>query len=210
VTRNPGKGLAVLVLLILSCACTHRVPARATNPAPTLVPTGDISGNFLMRQHLAFESDDDRGSFEALVQKHCDELIVVGMTPFGSRAFTLRQRGVDVEIQTHVDLEWPFPPIRILLDVHRVYLLPLANPPPGDGVHDSRFGNEIVSERWRDGILEERRFRRDDGTPPQEVVVTYEDGASLDHPPIRVRVENRRFGYVLDATSIERRPLSCP
>jgi hypothetical protein len=96
VTCNPGKGLAVLVLLILSCACTHRVPARATNPAPTLVPTGDISGNFLMRQHLAFESDDDRGSFEALVQKHCDELIVVGMTPFGSRAFTLRQRGVDL------------------------------------------------------------------------------------------------------------------
>jgi hypothetical protein len=203
-------GVAVLALLVVACAGADPSPAPARDPASMLVPTGEISGNFLMRQHLAFEAGDDRGSFEALVQKRCDELIVVGLTPFGSRAFTLRQRGLDVEIETHVEVEWPFPPRRILLDVHRVYFLPLANPPPGDGVHESRFGGEIVSERWSAGLLQQRRFRRDDGTPPQEVVVTYDDGASPDHAPIRVRVENHRFGYVLDATSVERRPLSCP
>jgi hypothetical protein len=201
---------AALIVLGLACASVDPQPETTTEPVATLVPTTEISGNFLMRQHLTFEAGDDRGSFEALVQKRCDELIIVGLTPFGSRAFTIRQHGIDVEVETHVDVAWPFPPRHILLEIHRVFLLPLATPPPPDGVHESRWGGEIVSERWISGDLRERRFRRTDGEPPEEVVVTYADGASAGHPPTRVHVDNRRFGYALDVTSVERLPLTCP
>jgi hypothetical protein len=206
------KRAAAAALAVLGLACVSAGPPSGPKPEPaeSLVPTSEIAGNFLMRQQLVYEAGEDRGGFEALVQKRCDELVVVGLTPFGSRAFTLRQRGVDVQVETHVDLEWPFPPRRILLDVHRVFLLPIANPPPADGVTESRWGSEIVTERWASGVLRERRFTRADGRPQEEVVVVYLDGASSEHAPIRVRVENRRFGYTLEATSIERRPLSCP
>jgi len=208
--RRIAAALAALAALGAACAGGPSPPATRGAGGSGLVPTQEIAGNFLMRQQLAFRAGEERGHFEALVQKHCDELIVVGLSPFGSRAFTLRQRGVDVEVETHIDVAWPFPPRRVLQDVHRVYLLPLADPPLADGVHESVWGDEVVSERWSSGRLRERRLRRSDGAPPGDVVVRYEDGASAEHPPVRVRVVNERFGYVLDVTTVERRPLTCP
>jgi hypothetical protein len=176
----------------------------------TLASTGEIAGNFSMRQHIAFEAGDERGGFDALVQKHCDELVVVGLTPFGSRAFSLRQRGVEVEVETRVEIAWPFPPERILLDIHRAFLLPLPDPPPPDGVRELRWKDEVVTERWAAGLLRERRFRRADGMPPEEVVIRYADGISATHPARQLRIDNRRFGYQLEVTTVERHELGCP
>lgn len=201
------------LLVGLYVACVAKGPLGEGNWAHypgELVPTSDISGDFVMRQQIRFHAGGEQGSFEAVVQKHCDEVTIVGLTPFGTRAFSIRQRGLEVREEPHNRGAWPFPLRNILLDVHRAYFLPIPKTPKPDGWHEARRGAEIVAERWAAGRLVERSFRRVSGDPPGRIVIRYVLGSSHTHPAREIRLENEWLGYRLDVTTVSREELTCP
>ena len=150
-----------LVAGLLASACAHR-PAPAPPPAPTakdLPPPDAIPGTFIVRQKLSARSSRGGGSFEAVLQKKPGEVLLVGLTPYGARAFVLRQTDGDVQFTSYIPRDLPFPPTFILLDVHRV-LDAWLGPALPSGERAGDVAGERVRERWRAGRLVERTFAR--------------------------------------------------
>jgi hypothetical protein len=212
----------------LACAGTGPSPGAPPAPAQTsaaergalaaqLVPSDSLRPGFTLRQRLRFRTGpgggDRKASFEAVVQVDCEEVLVVGLTPFGTRLFTIRQVGRETEFAWLLDDPWPFQPERILLDVHRSFLYPLADPPLADGRHLRRFGGVSAVETWRDSRLVERSI--DEGGsagpagPPNRWVARYEGGWGADAWPGVIRLESQRYGYTIEIVTLERRPLAC-
>ena len=168
---------AMAPVLVLAAACAHRcrrgganAPIRRPRP-PTPRPEA-IPGEFTVRQKLVAKSGHGGGSFEAVLQKKGGTLTMIGLTPYGGRAFLLQQTGGDVQFTKYIPQELPFAPTFILLDVHRVWDAWLGAPlATGDRL--GVVAGEKISERWRDGRLVERRFVQADRGQPGEIVVTY-------------------------------------
>jgi hypothetical protein len=194
--------------VLLLAACAARAPAP--RPVPQLASTFEVPGDFLLRQHVEFRAGERSGSFEAVVQKRCDELVVIGFTPFGTRAFSIRQRGTEVRAEVHAPGSWPFPPEYILLDIHRAYLVPLpAQPPPG-GHRETRHGAEYVHEEWASGRLTKRSFLAADDGQGRPVVVSYGGEETRNGVGGKVRIENDALGYELEVSTLARVELECP
>jgi Protein of unknown function (DUF3261) len=208
-----GWRLAVALLtMCLSTACAHRAaPPPSAPPAPPaakdLPPPDAIPGAFAVRQKLTARSAHGGGGFEAVLQKKPGELLLVGLTPFGSRAFVLRQTVGEVEFTKYISRDLPFQPTFILLDVHRVLDAWLGPGPAhmGDGAREGTVAGEHVRERWRGGKLVERIFTRAPGPPaaepPGDVTITYAGNGPAGLAS-RVTVANTRFGYVLTIDSL--------
>lgn len=203
--------LAVLVALA-ACAGPpeqHGRPREADYPG-ALVPTVAIPGAFLWRQQLAAEYGDRTVSFEAVLQKKAERLVVLGLTPYGTRAFVIEQTGTSFTFTDHLPPEHalPFPPRSILLDIHRAWFMALPGAPRPDGEHAGERDGEQVTEVWRGGRVLERRYRRLDGAPPGVIRVTYgPTGMAGLEPPDEVVLENAWFGYRLVVRTVERRAL---
>ncbi|MGH0035898.1 MAG: DUF3261 domain-containing protein [Myxococcota bacterium] len=182
--------------------------------ASQLLPSESIRPGMSLRQRLRFRTGEAGGgrqaSFEAVVQADCREVLVVGLTPFGTRLFTIRQVGRETRFEWMFDEPWPFRPEHILLDVHRAFLHPLADPPRPDGRHPRRFGGAQGAETWRDGRLMERVVEETGGPEAALWTARYEGGWGADVWPGTVRIESARYGYTIEITTLERRPLACP
>ena len=201
------RSLSLSVLLLaLSTACAHRndaARAPAPTPAPSakdLPPPDAIPGTFTVRQKLTAKSGHGGGSFEAVLKKEPGLLTLVGLTPFGSRAFLLRQTAAEVQFTSYLPRELPFSPAFMLLDIHRVmdaWLGPAL--PSGERVGE--IAGERIGERWRDGKLVERTFTRVANDPPGEIKITYSGDATGGMAAL-VTLENRRFGYSLKVETL--------
>jgi hypothetical protein len=139
--------------------------------------------------------------FRAVLQKLEDTLVVVALGPHGGRAFVLTQRGDDVELESHLPRELPFPPRFMLMDIHRAWFAGLDGPLP-DGEHRAERDGEEIVERWEGGMLRERTFRRLDGRPTGTIRIAYEPGLGGSGPPREVRLHNGWFGYTLTLTTL--------
>lgn len=194
----------LLVAALLTASCAHRAPPPPM-PAPTakdLPPPDAIPGAFAIRQKLTAKSAHGGGSFEAVLQKKPGEVVLVGLTPFGSRAFLLRQTAAEVQFTSYISRELPFPPSYMLLDVHRVMDAWLG-PAPADGARSGQVGDERIQERWSGGRLVQRTFTRVSnaaGQPPGDVTIAYE-GAGPAGVASRVTLANARYGYSLTIES---------
>jgi hypothetical protein len=201
----------LIPLLLLACVSDHPPePTARLDPSGELVTTEEIPGNFLMRQQIDFRYGEQSGSFEAVVQKHCEELTVIGFTPFGTRAFSIRQRGIEVSVEYHLPGGWPFSPRHVLLDIHRSYFVPISENPPHEETREISRGGETILESWSAERLVERRYHPGSREPAGSIVVTYVGGATARTPARRVRLHNERYGYDLDVTTVYRAELTCP
>lgn len=135
---------------------------------------------------------------------------MIGLTPFGTRAFWIRQRGTEVQAEVHVPGSWPFPPEYILLDIHRAYLVPLPASPPRGGLRELRYGAERVREEWDSGRLMKRSFRWADDGQGQSAAVFYGGEETRKGVERQVRIENEEFGYELEVSTLSRVELTCP
>lgn len=198
--------LLVLALSLVGCATREHAPPPSY--PGTLPPPAEIAWNFLARQRIAADHRDREGRFEAVLQKKGDELLLLALTPYGSRAFLIRQRGEEITLERFVRRELPFPPRFILLDIHRAFFRGLPGAPRADGVHRGTFDGDVIEERWRGGRLFERSYRRQDARPEGVIVVRYEDGMRPgESMPRTVTFDNGWFGYRLEIVTTEFRPL---
>lgn len=164
-----------------------------------------LSGpDFLARQRLDGRIRERTIHGEAVVQKQGEALTLIGLTPFGTKAFVAQQTAGAVESKVMApEGKLPFPPRFMLLDVNRVLFLGLSGGPLADGTHSGAVGEERVTEVWKDGALLERRFSRVDGKPAGEIVIVYEGGMREGKLPSRVRLQNGWFGYTIAIDTVQ-------
>lgn len=199
----------LLALLTVLAGCGGGETAAPRYPG-TLRSPAELGADVMMRQRLtAHWGQGESMSFEAVLQKRGDALLLLGLGPHGGRAFVLEHRGGEVRFEPYVDLEFPFPPRFILLDVQRVFF-PYQDhdaAPPPDGVHERAVDGEIVREIWRDGRLVERTFRRADGRPEGVIRVDYGEGMARGAPPPAIELSNGWLGYTLAVETLQHQPL---
>jgi hypothetical protein len=192
------KRLVLMAVLALGCAHPRPVPVP-TQPANTvvLIPTEQITTKgFVAQQRLSGKYGDKDFSVDVVLQLVSGKLTIVGLTPFGTRAFVLEQVGTEVKVEKFIDREMPFDPRYVLDDVHRVFFRGL------DAASDSREEHgERVTEKRANGVVTERRFARLDGKPAGELVVTF-DGAPAPVVAPRVKLVNGWFGYTLKVETL--------
>jgi hypothetical protein len=189
-------GAAVLA----SAGCAHNPPPPAPPPvaAPTaaeLPPPDAIPGKFSLRQRLTASSAKGGGSFEAVLQKEPGTLTLVGLTPYGSRAFLLQQTKGDVQFTKYVTRDLPFPPTFMLLDIHRVLATWLGPPLAASGERSGQVGDETIRERWQSGKLMERTFTSAKSNPPGVITISYTGHGAADNIATHITLQNARLDY---------------
>ncbi len=140
-----------------------------------------------------------RRSFDAVLSKVGDELLILGLGPMKVPGFVVRlhEGEVDITVDKRMPESLPFAPRYIVLDVQRVFFPWIPGGPPRDGERHHLGDGERVTERWAGGRLIERRFTRADARPPGEIVVRYEGWHDGQDAPARAVLDNGWFGYTL-------------
>ena len=193
---------AVFALLLALAGCASGPPA-APQPRPDaypgdLIDSRELPDGLFLRQRIGATFDKHELSFQAVLQTDQGVLSLLALTPYGTRAFLIEQRGVEVKLTQFVDRELPFPPRFILLDVHRTLFHRLSPAALPDGLHEASRFDERVVERWHGGRLLERTFVRLDEKPPGTIRIVYHGGMPAGFaPPTRIALDNGWFGYRL-------------
>ncbi len=192
-------------------ACASQRPAMAPLPEDgypgTLMLPAELGADFMMRQSLEAKYEEREVGFSAVLQKTGDKLLMLGLTPFGTRAFKLEQIGEEITFDKYVPNEMPFPPKFMLLDLQRTLFIGLPGAPLADGEHTGARDGETITETWSQGKLQQRAFTRDDGEPAGAIRIDYGDGYVLGAPPKIIRFDNGWFGYSLVITTTETKAL---
>ncbi len=176
-----------------------------------LISTAQMQGAFMARQKLSGSFEDRKFQFEAVLQLHDGKLTVLGLTPFGTKAFVLEQTGTEVRFTALIDREIPFPPEYMLQDIHRAWFwharLPWGDAPPAEQAPSVEIAGERVTETWTENGLVRRSFERLDGAPAGVIRVDYLGGHRSGRPAEQVVLDNGWFGYRLEITTTQWRAL---
>jgi hypothetical protein len=201
------RGVAVawkLVVLLAACRSTGAItppPRPRAVDSGRLVPTQELGADFSLRQRIEGRYGDKTvPAIDAVLQLRAADLQLVALTPFGTRALVIHQRGTEITTEAFIDKDKlpPIDPKDILRDIHRVLFrgLFVGKPAPADGVHTGRDGGDDVSETWRDGHLQIRTFAPPGEASDTPAVRIEFDGAGPIVAPT-VRLTNLRLGYQL-------------
>lgn len=210
----PGTRLStcLLLLLLAAAACGGAQHSQLLEPTPQtglLVRPAQIPADFVWRQRIAVRFDKRHESFSAVIEKRGDHLILLGLTPFGTRAFALEQSANSTRFTPYVQLQLPFSPLYILADVHRAFFRGLPGAPLADGWHEAVQAGEQIRERWQAGRLFEREYKPlTTQAAGNAVRIRYEGGMLGLKPPATLQLQSQRFGYVLDITTLLAQPLA--
>jgi len=198
------RGVVALAALLVACGGSRPGGPRAPSADPSssvFVDTAQIPGDFVWRQRIGVSYGERHESFQAVLEKHGNRLVLLALTPFGTRAFALEQVGTTVTYTPFVDFELPFPPGYILADVHRTFFRGLP-PPSRDGAHEGAGDGERIIEHWALRRLVRREYAPLDAAASTSIVIDYVGGMQGRTPPREIRFDNRRYGYALTITTL--------
>lgn len=193
-----------LCAALTACAAARPAPPRAQDPG-ALEDPARYEGGFMMRQRVEVTLPARTLRFEAVLQKQGGALTLVGLTPFGTRAFVLEQRGFEVTFTPTLPMELPFPARYMMIDIQRVFLRAAGHGAAGDGAREATVAGEQVRETWQGGRLMRRSFSRAGDAGGAEA--DYEGGMLGRAAPRVVRYTNRWGGYALTITTLAQQAL---
>jgi hypothetical protein len=203
--RRAAVRIAALVVTLAGCAAHSHSPPRLPDAEGLATP-------FLARQRVVATTGTDRRAFAAVLQYDGHDLLLLGLTPMGTKAFAVRQHGRVATAESFVDHPLPAPAEAILLDVHWSYFL-ADDTARRDGWHRRTLDGLRLRERWQGGRIHERivtprggasvhiayegarSVGKSVGRFPEVVVVTHDDVGgrqlrleitTLTHDPIAV------------------------
>lgn len=229
--KSPRPCLFVIGLALAGLACHPRSsghpPAHALGEADEgagadsssaapgypgeLISTEAMTRDFIARQQLSGRFGEREFKFEAVLQLRNGTLTVLGLTPFGTKAFVLAQTGTEVRFEALIDREMPFPPEYMLQDIHRAWFwharLPWADTPPSEAEPSVEIAGERVTETWTENGLVRRSFERLDGDRVGVIRIDYLGGHQSGRPAKQVVLDNGWFGYRLEITTTQWRDL---
>jgi hypothetical protein len=146
--RGRAFGL-VIVALLVGAGCRPRPDMPALPPA---VHAG-MGPAFVARQVVVAAHAGRRDSLHAVLQYDGQALVLVGLTPMQTKAFSFAQRGREIEVAGAMAI--PVPPAAVLLDIHRAYF-ERPTCPRADGWTRRRTPSGRIDELWGAGMLLER------------------------------------------------------
>lgn len=193
--------MLLLASALLGAGCLH-LPgrARAIPDCPgEWVSTQAIAGDFLLRQRLIVTRGDGVFALQLVAQKRGDELLLLGLHPFGAKLFTLRQRGLETSVDAVPAPALEVPPLNVLRDLHRARFLGLASAGADGSFEERRDGTEI-RELHEGGRLLRRSFQRLDADPPGVVELRFASEPAEGGD--RVTIENGWCGYRAELTTL--------
>jgi len=171
-----------------------------------LLPVGALPNDLLMRQHITVQWADGAESFDSVLQKQGQTLLVLGLGPMNTVGFTLTLDEGGITFDNRSGREMPFQATRILADVQRVFYPWIENDSRCVACErrEVRAGLE-VRERIGPRYLEERSFRVVARPDRGEIVVRYEGWTEGSLVPSRAVLLNGWFGYelIIETTSVE-------
>ena len=162
-------------------------------PEVLLVPT-QIDGGFLVRQKITGHFDGHSQSFEAVLQKRGPTLTVIGLTPYGTKAFVLIQEGKQLNFESFMPegRSLPLDPNYLLQDIHHAFFL----------TPDSETSEVCSQTVADDGRVLVRTFRRASDLEGAAVVVSYTGRVEGQVFPERVTLDNGYYGYSLTIETV--------
>lgn len=170
----------------------------------TLHDPETIKHDFMVRQTLTIDTKHEgkpvNFSFDAVVQKQGNTLLIIGFGPMRVKAFTLTQKGSHIDFAQFMGPPVPFSPRNILVDVHRVFFkrLPADPDPKFSGVKHAALDDEMVEETWRDGQLTQAVFTRPGSKWNGAIRIELGPGCTAKLcEPETATLHNEWFGYKL-------------
>ena len=120
--------LAIALCALIGCQHFPRPLPHLPDCPGSLVPTQEIAGDWLIHERIRVRGDRVDEAYGLIAQKTGDRLVLVGLTPFGSTAFSLSQIGVEVKSESKLGAALPVPPENVLRDLHRARFLETDDP----------------------------------------------------------------------------------
>jgi uncharacterized protein DUF3261 len=122
--------------LALALGCAHLpAPPPALSPLPHLAPcpgplrsTETLEGDWVIHERIRITAERIDDSFGLVLQKSGPKLVLVGLTPFGAKAFSVTQIGVQTWSESYLGPALAVPPENVLRDVHRAHFLTVDDP----------------------------------------------------------------------------------
>ena len=128
-------------------------------------------------------------AFQAVAQKTAEELIVVGITPYGTRLFELRQSGRRFTVEPDESVELRIVATFALDALYRAYWIE----PPSETTSWDRNGERISESHDEAG--RRREYRRTDwSTGFRSVTIVYDDAAGFPEAQ-GAKIKNPWCGY---------------
>lgn len=218
----PTCGWALCCLALALGSCGGKVqPAQPSSAQPSSAQSSSeealsdivrsperLGEDFVWRQRLTATYGDESFSFQAVVEKTGNTLNLLCLTPYGSRALLLKQRGTTVKTQYFVEQRLPFPARYILSDLHRVYTPTREAPPkPTELDRESTLEMRLDGEQFVDQFVDGRIVRREIYGPMArsdrpDVVVLYADAGGTPSSATRITLDNRAYGYHIEIETL--------
>jgi hypothetical protein len=191
----------LLPLTVFACAHPHPAPPPPDRSASViLIPTQGLTPHFVAQQKLNGRYGEREFSLDVVMQVAQGKLTLIGLTPFGTRAFVLTQEGTDVKLEKFINRELPFDPRYVLDDVHRVFFRKVRGA-QGTGDFSAEDHGEHITEHWENGLLKQRTFSRPNTQDKGPVVISFKGAPSPVIAP-EVTLDSKRFGYTLDVHTV--------
>ena len=161
-------------------------PALSSPQYPLLAPA--TYGRSYSAQHL-LEGHARGEDFTLQIQVEIDpdRILLLGFTPWQTRAFVLRYDGTTLDFENFTNREMPFPPARILSDLQQVLWPRLLNHNEWHVVDDSQTHERRVT--FQDRLITHIRYQ---GVPPMPGVVEL-DNVPLDYQ-LRIQIRQDESG----------------
>jgi hypothetical protein len=130
------RRLAPLALLSLA-ACTHvpvpvemvvHPPPKLTDCPGDLRSTEEIQGEWTVHERIHVVGGGVDESYQLVLQKTGPKLVLLGLTPFGAKAFSVTQIGLSTWPESYMGPIQPVPPLNVLRDVHRAHFRVVEEP----------------------------------------------------------------------------------
>lgn len=210
--RALGFGICFGIFASMNIGCAAIAPSEDVQTSPVraaeiLLPVSAWGDDLILQQTVTIRWQDREESFEAVLQKLGDQLLLLGLGPMSSVGFTLTLDELGVRFENRSGREMPFEAERILADVQRVFY-PWIETEKRCTDCEQRVvvAGLKVSQRVGPEHLEERRFEDSSGTRSGEIVVHYQGWMDDGSVPARAVLSNGWYGYELTVVtrSVER------
>jgi hypothetical protein len=100
-----------------------RPPPQLADCPGSLRSTEELEGDWVVHERLRVRAPEVDEGYALVLQKTGPKLVLVGLTAFGAKAFSVTQIGSQVWTESYLGRALAVPPENVLRDVHRAHFL---------------------------------------------------------------------------------------
>lgn len=198
-------------LLFPACAGSRQNPPSEGIPSHDTIltflpPLEQVKTNFIARQKLSGKFRDQEFQGEVIVQKLFGELTIIALTPFGSKAFVIKQTKDRIEATSLMPQELFFPFEFMVLAIHRSLFIGHGKAEKLqhiDGKISFFYKGIRIHEIWREGKLIERHFFTKQEPSTLEFSIHYGEGMKGIILPPQIDMIDHRIGYQIQVQTVQ-------